>query len=237
MPHAVRLPDGTHVLADSPGHARQLAPMFDGTPVSAPRVLDLLDSHLFAARVADWYFHKPAQDDYVHGAEWYHYAHMLARRLARDTGRSVETICGVLAALSPQVAWPTCCDMSRKLANDPEIASIGHFGNATDKAKRILAGALPLDVLGGPKVRAFYRCLASGGADPYAVCVDRHAAAIALGSHDLSLIDRALGCAGGYDAIADSYREVAESARIVPSTVQAVSWVAYRRLERNRKEH
>lgn len=113
------------------------------------------------------------------GRAWYPSATREARALARRHGVTLRVAAGVLAALSPRVQW------SQNLrAADAAIAAAisgrddGLFGG-TDaaiaavnasyarlalpesraKAARIVCGERPLDVLGGPKVRAFYRAI------------------------------------------------------------------------------
>ena len=83
-------------------------------------------------------------------------------------------------------------------------------------------------MLGGRKVRSFYRNIL--GIDS-AVTVDRHAVAIVYGrplsDREIKLLERA----GAYTVIASAYRAAARRLGIAPSTLQAVTWLAWRRLK------
>jgi len=83
-------------------------------------------------------------------------------------------------------------------------------------------------------VRAFFACILDPS-DPWAVCIDRHAAAVAYGR---TLSDRemknAVAVTKGadrYQALADAYRAVAAARGMLPMDVQAVTWVTWRRLK------
>ena len=92
------------------------------------------------------------------GREWYRRAQREARRMAREHGTRVSTAAGVIAALSPNVAWAVNVrGAERVLAG--EATGIAGFGVNVGKARAIAAGARPLDVLRGPKVTRFYRAI------------------------------------------------------------------------------
>jgi len=116
------------------------------------------------------------------GLDWYPCASDMADQAAGQTGWSGRQVRGVLAALSPMVAWSTQCSgivpfLMAELAEPGSGRHAGFRGNLV-KARRILAEHQrdPLEILRGPKVRAFYRAL-SGDLD--SVTVDRHALAAA----------------------------------------------------------
>lgn len=119
---------------------------------------------------------------------WYADARRFCVGIGRPHGLTVETVAGAVAALSPQVSWreqvsyaPAILDAWAQGLTFRRFPGPGYNANKR-KAARILAGGAPLDVLGGPKVRAFYRAITSAGADPEAVCIDRHAWALACGA-------------------------------------------------------
>lgn len=161
-------------------------------------------------------------DEFEEGARWYEQAHRTAKMLADG---DVRKGAGVLAALSPQTSWW----MNVELAADAFDASVAtrHVRDACRKANKILAGQDPRDVL--PMTRKtgqFYRCILNP-ADRVAVCIDRHAYDIAVGI-PLGDWNRGLSAKGRYELIADCYREAAHRLWQLPSTVQAVAWVAWR---------
>ena len=103
------------------------------------------------------------------------------------------------------------------------------------KAFRILNGEDPEDVLGGPKVRAFYFTIVNP-TDPRAVVVDRHAIDITFGTVlNSAARGLTLGRKGAYDAVSDLYRRAARiiSAELgehwTPAQVQATTWTYWRR--------
>lgn len=158
------------------------------------------------------------------GSVWYQSAHTFARGLSERYGITLEQAAGVIAALSPQLSW------SRNMTCADEIIRTGDtrgvLGLSKRNARAILAGAHPLDVLNGPKTRAFFDNILRPTAS-HAVTVDVHATDVALGSRGASRglhLDRG----GRYDAIADAYRSAADSLGILPLVLQAVCWVAWR---------
>lgn len=193
-------------------------------------------------------FRMTTIDDRVNGREWYARARRLSERLAADATTSVGILldedevrraAGVVAALSPRLAW-------RKNVEYAELAySLRHLElrefcsriptlnlNAA-KAWRILNGEDPDDVLGGPKVRAFYFTITNPD-DPRAVVVDRHAIDVAFGEV-LTDATRPVMKGAAYDYIAALYvnaskivtRETGET--WTPAQTQAAVWTYWRR--------
>lgn len=161
---------------------------------------------------------------------------------------------GVIAALSPRLAWRKNVEYAelaymvyRQAMDHPLMPRTGEVPEAffagsiptlnanARKAFRILSGQDPEDVLGGPKVRAFYFTIVNPS-DPRAVVVDRHAIDITFGQ---VLNDQARGLAlgrkGAYDTVAELYRRAARiiSAELgemwTPAQVQATTWTYWRR--------
>jgi hypothetical protein len=204
-------------------------------------------------------FRAATDGDRAVGYGWYARARDLAEKLATDWGTgvggtredAVRKAAGVIAALSPRLAW-------RKNVEYAELAYMTYgqilngtlgamFGEAcfagsiptlnanARKAYRILNGEDPEDVLGGPKVRAFYFTIVNPQ-DPRAVVVDRHAIDITFGQ---VLNDQARGLAlgrkGAYDKVSELYRRAARiiSAELgevwTPAQVQATTWTYWRR--------
>ena len=167
-------------------------------------------------------WHMASDDEFEEGAHWYEQAHWTARMLADG---DVKVGAGLLAALSPQTAWW----MNVELACDAYETGRAsrHTGDSRGKANKILAGIDPVDVLPmARKTGQFYRCILDPD-DADAVCIDRHAYDIAVGI-PLGDWQRGLSAHGRYKLIADCYREAARRLEQLPSTVQAVTWVAWR---------
>lgn len=156
------------------------------------------------------------------GRSWYQNAHDMADMIADG---DTATGAGLLAALSPQTSWW----LNVELATDAYESGkpTRHVGDALSKATRILAGIDPEDVLPmSRKTGHFYRCILDPS-DPEAVCIDRHAHDVAVGTA-YGAADRGLGAHGRYALIAHCYREAAQRLGELPMTVQAVTWVVWR---------
>lgn len=133
---------------------------------------------------------------------------------------------GILAALSPQTGW------GQNVVGALEFVLTGyaHVQDArnNDKAARILAGESPDDVLGGRKVRSFFRNIA----EPTVVgpvTIDRHAVSILFGQPLNERQQKVLEKLGAYTFAAGIYRTVARRLGIAPHELQAITWQAWRR--------
>lgn len=172
---------------------------------------------------------QATEQDVAEGTEWYARARRLAVYLDPE---NPERAAGVIAALSPKMSWPQNCDRALAFYRGENP---GGLGANVRKAQRILAGEHPEDVLGGPKVRAFYFTIVNPD-HPEAVAIDRHAFDVAVGRvTDDSTRNNVLGRKGGYEAFCERYKRAArilsrETGRhITPSQVQAVTWTWWRR--------
>lgn len=162
------------------------------------------------------------------GLTWYAVALRLATALSTQYGMPVRHVVGIIAALSPLNSWGSNVSLATRLIDQGGLSS-GYLGAGLRKANLILRGADPESVLKSQKVAAFYDCILNGGQTD-AVCVDRHALAIALNAPQA---DTRL-TAKGYAEIAAAYvraarilsRERGET--VTPAEVQAVTWVTWR---------
>lgn len=162
------------------------------------------------------------------GAMWYYDAHAIACELDDNTERSA----GVIAALSPQMSWLSNVGAAYSLYAG--VVPDNVLPESVAKAQRIMSGEDPDSVLGGRKVRSFYRNILLPGT-PGPVTVDRHALAIALGADpDTARFNppnpRVLERIGAYTYVASAYRGAARERGIFPHEMQAVTWVAWRAL-------
>lgn len=165
--------------------------------------------------------------EHAAGRDWYADAQRTAARIGPD----IVTGAGVLAALSPQTSWPRNIELAERAFR--EDGATGQTSDNVSKANRILYGhASPLDVLGGNKVRAFYRAILDPS-DPDPVVIDRHAFDVAIGMVTDNATRGILSRVGVYELYAAAYREAAHIAGdgLIPSQVQAITWVAWRRLK------
>jgi len=165
------------------------------------------------------------------GKSWYSTARSVAESLdPQDPARAAA----VIAVLSPQVHWDRNVKMAADAYAGREIKGLGV--NAA-KARRIVAGADPDDVVSGPKVRAFWHSIVNPS-DPRCIVVDRHAFDVAAGTvMDTHERDAVLQQKGVYDFVCKLYVDAArtlskEFGPITPVEVQATTWVAWRRMKK-----
>lgn len=166
-------------------------------------------------------FDATTADERHAGARWYGAAWLYAESLSREFPRadlSAEQVAGIIAALSPRARWSTNLDWARAVVKAraqrrgcPTVST----GANRRAAWRIARGADPLDVLMGPKVRAFYRAICG---DARAVCVDIWAIRVAC-AEDFAPTPKQSG------EIAAAYAVAAEARGISPRDIQAATWV------------
>jgi hypothetical protein len=169
------------------------------------------------------------------GLNWYADAHAAAVTLSERHAVSVDTACGVIAALSPGNEWgKNILDADALLSAwnaGRRLPVVGTYGmRNVIKARRILAGEHPLDVLPptGPKVRAFYKCISEPTLSD-AVTIDRHAKCLALNAMTdrdrIGVVTRV-----EYALYAWHYMVLATRIGLLPHQLQATTWVAWKRL-------
>ena len=166
--------------------------------------------------------------DVEDGKAWYVKAHSQVRQLAEKYQITVNQAALVVAALSPQLAWP----LNIKYADEfLERGECGHFLSCQVKAMECLSGSRQVLSENGKnalKTHNFAQLLEN----PYAdlVCVDGHAASVALGRKvnkaDSDRLTR--NAKNFYNVVEGAYREAADMLGLEPSTLQAITWLVYR---------
>lgn len=155
-------------------------------------------------------------DDLATGVRWYSDTRRYARLLATEHGGGVGRAAGIIAALSPQIQWERNKLLAAEVMCDGRVT--GQSRANVLKSLRIYDGERPLSVLGGPKVRAFYRAI--------------------MGDEDAAVLDgwmsRALGrpvaffSARQYERCAAALREAASYTSLTTAQFQAVVWTHVR---------
>ena len=172
------------------------------------------------------------------GMAWYRVAKSIAIVLADQYGITAAQAVGVLAALSPRNKWSRNVIDAEALisayvaagSDQARLTKVCTFGANKEKAIKILesnAETIPtiLEILSGPKLREFASCIA-GLPD---CCIDGHAWCIWQGSR-VTLADvPAIGAKLRREIKAD-YAQAAADLGLRPSEVQAITWVAWRRI-------
>jgi len=150
------------------------------------------------------------------GIAWYAEARSFARSLARQGKTGLAKPAGIIAALSPQCHW------NRNKTMAIEVMETGWTTGQTTanihKAVRIWEGERPLSVLGGQKVRAFYRAIMG---DKDAVVLDTWMAQ-AIGWPHLNFSARQ------YEMCSRALTRAASRAGVPPANFQAIVWTQVR---------
>jgi hypothetical protein len=164
------------------------------------------------------HWNRASRSQRVEGRGWYTGVRRVIRGLARKYGRSKATVAGVLAATSPRLTWATNLAVTEALLAGRAVRGV--FRASLDKARAILDGAKPLVVLGGDKVRAFYRALTG---DRSAVVIDVWMLR-AAGLDPEARLDRG----GLYAKVSAALAGLARRLNVAVAELQATIWVAAR---------
>jgi hypothetical protein len=182
-----------------------------------------------------------SRGEVVEGREWYDRAYKVAESIATEHGLQTTRVAAVIAALSPSNRWSRNMVDAENLVRafviggraEAENVKCATYGKMKEKAIQILEADPDSyeSILKGQKITAFWRCIIG---DQNTVCVDGHAYCIWFGDR-MTLADVPNIGKRMYAEITDDY---VEAARILTESgnpitcyeVQAVTWVAWRRL-------
>jgi hypothetical protein len=172
-------------------------------------------------------YRQATQDERNRGAQWYPLAHEIVIEWATHFDRSIANVACVIAALSPQVEWSRNLIIADDVLHG-NVPSIGSYirsnlvkaerirdDNATDTADYFLQGC---------KVRCFAANLA-GNYD--LVTVDTHAGQIAANNPAANV---RVDTWRRYEPVSSAYLAAAKRLRIKPATLQAITWLTWKRL-------
>ena len=181
-------------------------------------------------------FRRATLEDTANGVEWYDRAKRISNIIAKDTGLHINTVIGVMAALSPNNKWEinvrNTQDMCRAWVNggDLDDFKVSTYGANKRKAWSMLEDNLIddddiLTRLNGQKTRSFYSNIR--GLDE--VTIDGHALNIARGvrfnlTDDQTNIGKRL-----YRELQDAYVRAAKRVGVEPHELQAITWTTWRR--------
>ena len=172
-------------------------------------------------------YRQATRDDINRGAQWYPLAHNIVCEWADTFQRPIANVACIVAALSPQIPWHRCLVIADDIlhGNSPSIR--GAIQSFVRNAERIrderLTDTYPTFKV-GCKVRSFAANLA-GNLD--VVTVDTHAAQIASGDVCNTL---RVDTWKRYEPVASAYVAAAKRVGIKPATLQAITWVVWKRL-------
>jgi len=171
---------------------------------------------------------QATKQEHQEGLLWYENAHRICLEISGLASKPLESVVGVLAALSPSVSWERNVEEARAMLLGDHTVRYSTYPPNVDKAWRITEGEPPEVVLGGNKVRSFYSLILHPQ-DGHTVCIDRHAVKVATRREWKSDKEASQFLRTGYDRCAEAYRQVARQLRLLPHQVQAITWLVQRR--------
>ena len=182
------------------------------------------------------------------GCDWYPSALKIATRIADKYGLRVETVSGVIAALSPSnrwerniydaealiKVWRAGATRDEVLDKDNPIIRVCTYLNQKTKAWDILTTSDPVvDILKGVKTIEFFNCITNPLLDD--VCIDGHAYSVWLGErvtlHKVPNLQGKLR-----HTIKQDYRDATSfineelDEQYTAATIQAITWVTHKRI-------
>jgi hypothetical protein len=174
-------------------------------------------------------YRQATSEELVAGREWYADARRFAVVLAHTSDHRPAVTCaqaaGVIAALSPITSWSRNKELALRAIVDHNAT--GTLGNSCRNANRILNGEPVITVLKSLKTWNFYLSIMGEWMD--AVCIDRHAWEVYKGMR-YSVADRPRITPKMYHAAAAAYRHAAQRLAIDATTLQATTWLVWRRI-------
>ena len=191
-----------------------------------------MSNHTPATRNVTSVFRTATPEQIAAATDWYADAHRIAEVLAERHDVTLATAAGVIAALSPLNSWGHNVNLAARFLATPGGLTSGYLTANLTKARRILNGERPEDVLTSGKVGAFYEGIVRAG-NTDRVCVDRHAWSVAV-NHRYAEGNIPKLTVKRYEAAQDAYRKAARilsreyGIRLTAAQVQSVTWIVWR---------
>jgi hypothetical protein len=168
-------------------------------------------------------------EERLQGIKWYEEARKFVHTL---DPQNPHRAAGIVSALSPMRTWKQNVTAAGAFySGRRNIAMTG----AIRKCEAILE-ADPSEIpgiLNGPKIKSFYDCIIDK--DSLEVCIDRHALDVSRGYSVLykneHLRSTFLARKGNYEKVQAEYRKAAKVLDLLPRELQAITWLAWRRLK------
>lgn len=186
------------------------------------------------------YYDLSNQSEFLEGFEWYVDANKFAQSLATKYNLPLHSVCGIIAALSPQQNW----QLNKIIANRfcSGVRSGLHYPAQIVKAEKCLTSS-EVEIynfmsIGQIKTSQFYYNILHPH-KKLGVTIDRHAilACIKKPEIGINLDFSATMTANQYRFFELCYIKAAAKVNILPHVFQAVVWVVVRRLKELPKEY
>ena len=167
-------------------------------------------------------FKQATHKEMVEGMDWYSDARMFAKAVASDYDLTVFQVAQLISLLSPQKKWEqNKADVINFL--DGNTDSIFSTKRTLSECEAVVEGEFEISQ-SRMKTYAFAKCIEGKGDH---VVIDRHAIKIAFGqmsAKPIIITDKR------YRDASEAYRIVAEKEGLEPHVIQAITWVAYKRI-------
>jgi len=181
-------------------------------------------------------YRRASTEDIANGYKWYDEAKTYASIISGLSGVKLNTVIGVMAALSPNNKWErNIADCERMCwawvkGDDLSDFKVSCYNTMKLKAWSILEDNLTSDDdiltrLNGQKIRSFYSNIR--GLDE--VTIDGHALNIALGVRQGLTTDKTNMSKKVYRQMQEVYVRAAKRVDIKPHVLQAITWTTWKR--------
>ncbi len=161
------------------------------------------------------------------GLGWYAVAHEEAKLLADEFGLDVYRTSAIIAVLSPLTRWAGNLEDAWNVVNGDPVRHA--LPKNAEKARRILAGEDPVDVLGGRKVNSFWMNIC-GPIGRYYVTFDSWMARL-CGLQESDVFN----VWGVYSACTMGVWDAARDLELLPLQAQAIAWLVAIEDDRQRR--
>jgi hypothetical protein len=181
-------------------------------------------------------YRRATTEDTVNGLEWYDRARRMSIAIADKTRLPVNTVIGVMAALSPNNRWERNVKDTETMCQawvdggDIQDFKVSCYNTMKQKAWSILEDNLTEDDdiltrLNGQKIRSFYSNI-RGLSE---VTIDGHALNIALGIRQGLTSDKTNMGKKLYREMQEAYVKAAKRVGVKPHELQAITWTTWKR--------
>ena len=182
-------------------------------------------------------YRQASNADTLNGVEWYARAERISVEIAERHKLPVNTVIGVMAALSPNNRWERNCKDTDTMCkawqsgDSLDDFKVSCYNTMKQKAWSILADDLIddddiLTRLNGQKIRSFYSNIR--GLDE--VTIDGHALNIARGQREGLTSDKTNMGKKQYRELQLAYVTAAKRVRVKPHVLQAITWTTWKRI-------
>lgn len=182
-------------------------------------------------------YRQATNDDTINGIEWYARAERISKGIAARHRLPVNTVIGVMAALSPNNRWERNCKDTDTMCTAFVAGDclsdfkVSCYNTMKEKAWSILVDELDddddiLSRLNGQKIRSFYSNIRGLNE----VTIDGHALNIARGTREGLTSDKTNMGKKQYKELQQAYIRAARRVGVKPHVLQAITWTTWKRI-------